>query len=258
MEQSERPLFVETTIFIWRFTRPNKVKRRILRHLEEHDSITSTYVKAEYINTFLRVAVNIYNVVAESEDLDDALGQWEQRWGGQYRLGVRLLFAVIKGAVDKEEALRALREMIEVTILFWFDEMVREVTDATHCEAAQVRPCNGRAYEFSLQFPPDEAPDGLREFLERTRPLLQKLADDIAAHEERWKKVTAGERVKDGLSRLLAGQYNLGSAMWRALSDTIIALEAHDSNREIYTGNVKDFQPVCEAIGLPLKEEHPK
>jgi hypothetical protein len=34
--------------------------------------------------------------------------------------------------------------------------------------------------------------------------------------------------------------------------------ESEVDESEIYTGNVKDFQAICQAIGLPLKEEHPK
>lgn len=250
----ERPLFTETTIHIWRHTASNEVKRRIERNLRERYVIASTYVKAEYINTFLRAAVNAYNVVTASEDLDDALGRWETRWGSQYRLGIRQLFSlVLRGAADKEAVLRRLRHMIEVTILLWFDETVREVTDATRCEAAQARArFNGETFELTLKFPPEEAPEGLREFLAQKHDLLQQAREGVASESRHWKS------VRESLNQLLQGNYRLGTTAWQRLSDIIIALEAHASGSEIYTGNVKHFKPVCEAIGLPLKEEHPK
>jgi hypothetical protein len=54
------------------------------------------------------------------------------------------------------------------------------------------------------------------------------------------------------------GQFALGKRAWERLSDVIITLEAYENQCEIYTGNVKHFAPICDAIQLPLKPETPR
>lgn len=254
-DEAGRPLFVETTIHIWRHTTPNAVKRRINNTLKQRYSITSTYVKAEYINTFLRAGATIYNVLLDSDDIEDALGRWENQWGSQYKLGVRSLFSVVlKGADDKEAALRRLRQMIEVTYLAWFEDSIKEIVDPTDCEAAHRRPhFNGTYYELPPKFPSVDAPAGLRDFLTRYQPFLERLRESLSTErDEHW------EKIQSSLNTLIEGQFTLKLTDWQRLSDVVIALEADWGKSELYSGNLKHFRVICQVIELLLKEEHPK
>ncbi len=258
--QDERPLFVETTIPIWRRTMPKEVRRRIDKTLSERHPISSTYVRAEYINTYVRAAVDLHNVIVDSEDLEDARSRWMLHWAGSIKeLGTNILFMVIQDEETKEDALLRLRIFIDSTLYLWFEETIPTLTDTTLCQPAHIRPhYNGLTYDPLPSFPPKEATDGLRTFLAAKQPLLQMLEAAIDAADQEWNKVTDCVRLKQALSDLLANRYALGPKKWRTLSDTIIALEAHHHESEIYSGNVKDYKPICKTLDLPFKPEYIK
>ena len=246
-------LFVETTIYIWRHTATNAAKRRINDKLNSAHCVTSTYVQAEYINTYARAAVEAYNCIVASEDYQDAFGRWESYYASQYKLGVRFLVdAIFRDNNEKEAALRRLKELIEHRLLLPFHPRAQtfEVIDSTRCAAAHVRPyMNGNVYILLLDFPPPVAPSGLQNFLEQKRPLLMQIEAAITSNDKHWRM------VKRGLQMLLAGEYNLGLRKWQKIADVVIALEAHHASCEIYTGNVQHFEVICGAIQLPLKPE---
>jgi hypothetical protein len=137
VEQTERSLFLETTIHILRRTGSNDRKTRIARNIRGRHVITSTYVQSEYVNTFLRAAVDMYNLVQDAEDVLDACGRWDQERGGHYKMGMgALMIAIVESSLDKDEVLTRLRGLIEKDIPAWFAQDVEEITDATQCEAA--------------------------------------------------------------------------------------------------------------------------
>ena len=258
--QDARPLFVETTILIWRRTMPKEVRRRINKTLSERHPVSSTYVRAEYINTYVRAAVDLYNVIVDSEDLEDARSRWMLHWAGSVKeLGTNLLFMIIQDEKIKEDALLRLRIFIDSTLYLWFEETIPTLTDATSCQSAYVRPYyNGLTYDPLPSFPPEEAADGLRAFLLSKHHLLQKLEAAMDAADKEWNKVTEYVRLKQALSDLLSNRYALGRKTWRILSDTIIVLEAHHCESEIYSGNVKDYKPICKTLDIPFKPEYIK
>jgi hypothetical protein len=250
-DRSEPPLFVETTILIWLLTMPASVQARIQQALRERVPISSTFVKAEYINTYLRAAIAVFNLIAGAETLEEAHRRWQADFRSHSKLEVHHFITVLLAdEKNKDAALRRLRHVIETSVWLHFNEITKQVTNATQCQAAGVRPhWNGTNYELPLDFPPAEAPDGLRDFLTRHRALLAKIENDIASNDKHWRS------VKSSIRQLRNGQFTLGKRAWERLSDVIIALEAYESQSEIYTGNVKHFGPLCEAIQLPMKPE---
>jgi hypothetical protein len=252
--QTEKPLFVETTIHIWHHTRSNAVKRRIEATLQARETVSSTYVKAEYLNTYLRAAVEAHRILLQAEDMEDALGYWENYLGSQYKLGVRfLILSVFRDDSEKRNALHRLQILIEHIIPDRLAKATKTLTDATQCAAANIRPhWNGTNYELVLDFPPSEAPPGLHNFLTRNQALLAKIENSITSEDKHWRGVKASIR------QILNGQFALGKRSWERLADVIIALEVYECQSEIYTGNVRHFGPLCEAIQLPMKPEAPR
>lgn len=236
---------------------PKEVRRRIDNTLSERQPISSTYVRAEYINTYVRAAVDLYNVIVDSEDLEDARSRWMLHWAGSIKeLGTNLLFMIIQDEKVKEDALLRLRIFIDSTLYLWLEETIPTLTDATACLSAYVRPYyNGLTYDPLASFPPEEATDGLRAFLLSKHHLLQLLEGAIDEADKEWSKVTDCVRLKQALSDLLANRYALSRKKWRTLSDTIIALEAHHCDSELYSGNIKDYKPICKTLDLPFKPE---
>ncbi len=143
MSDAAKSLFVETTIHIWRHTATDAAKRRIEGSIKSTQCVTSTYVEAEYINTYLRAAVQAYNCIVASENFEDALGRWETYYASQYKLGVRFLInAIFRNNNEKADSLRRLRELIEQRLMLPFDSRAQifDVIDPTQCAAAHVRP----------------------------------------------------------------------------------------------------------------------
>lgn len=244
------PLFIETTIFIRRMLGSRDEKARIDSNLKDRFRISSTTVKAEYKATLLLAAVDIYNCVAVSYDVADAIGRWDRYQGGRYKRGVNLLLrALLTSAGDKESVLTRLEEFIEVTLPLVFDELVDELIDPTECEVAHIelRFYQG-AYELPIDFPAAEAPKGLRSFLIKQYQRLVQLHDALPTGRKHFRQ------LKRDLARLLSGNFALGVRTWQRLTDVIIALEV-PQDCELYTTNLDHFQVIADGLGVKLKTE---
>jgi hypothetical protein len=80
---------------------------------------------------------------------------------------------------------------------------------------------------------------------------LDRIRQSIESDDKHWR------RVKEGLTKLLEGNFAVGVRAWQRLGDAIIALEAQERESDLYTTNRKHYGPLCTAIGLRLHEEEP-
>ncbi len=244
------PLFLETTIFIRRLLGSYHERARIDSNLNAVRCISSTYVLAEYKATLLRAAVDMYNCVAASYDVLDAIGRWDKYQGGRYKRGVNLLLrALITSAGDKESVLTRLEELIEVTLPLVFDELVDELIDPTECDSAHVEPrfVEG-AYELPIHFPRVTAPEGLRRFLVSQQERLTSLHGALPTGRKYFRQ------LERDLSRLLSGDLAIGVRAWQRLTDVIIALEV-PKDCELYTTNLAHFSVIADGLGVKLSED---
>lgn len=244
------PLFIETTIFIRRLLGPRDERAEIDRKKEDRHCISSTYVLAEYKATLLNAAVDMYNCVASSDDVTDAIGRWNRYRGGRYKRGVNLLLqAICSSAGDKESVLIRLEEFIEVTLPLYFDELIDELIDPTACQAAHVEPRKvSGAYELPINFPPSEAEEGLRDFLIRRQERLARLHEILPTGRKYFRQ------LKRDLANLLPKDFALGVRAWQRLSDVIIALEV-PKDSELYTLNLSHFRVIAGGLSVKLYQE---
>ena len=246
-EDKTIPLLIETTIFIRRLLGSRDEQTRIDNNLKDRFRISSTTVMAEYKATLLLAAVDIYNCVAVSYDVADAIGRWDKYQGGRYKRGANLLLrALLTSAGDKESVLTRLEELIEVTLPLVLDELVDELIDPTECKAARAEPrfIQG-AYELPINFPTAEAPEGLRSFLLSQHQRLVQLHDALPTGRKYFRQ------VKRDLARLLSGNFALGVRAWQRLTDVIIALEV-PAESELYTTNLVHFHVIADVLGVKL------
>ena len=250
----EEPLFVETTIFIWRITKSREVKQRIQRTLDSRRCVTSTYVRAEYLNTFLRAAVDAYGVCVKAANLHDAWSHAQTRRGGQKELVPTFSHWAVDQGRTREGALRILRRFIEDGVMGWFDEAGCQLQDPTNCAAGDVLPrLEGGVFVMGAAFPPKAAPAGLKQFLQsgstRVNCIYQRMNQEPGDH---------SGKVTSALADIQNQRFNLGIRKWQRLGDTIIALEARSVGcGAIYTGNVTHFTPLCQALSIAVRPEHP-
>jgi len=244
------PLFLETTIFIRRLLGSHDERALIDSNLKGRFRVSSTTVMAEYKATLLQAAVDIYNCLAASYDVADAIGRWDKYQGGRYKRGINLLLrALLTSAGDKESVLTRLEELIEVTLPLVFDELVDELIDPTECKAAHVEPrfVQG-AYELPINFPTAEASGGLRSFLLSQQQRLVQLHDTLPTGRKHFRQ------LKRDLAKLLSDNFALGVRAWQRLTDIVIALEV-PLYCELYTTNLAHFRVITGGLGVKLKAE---
>jgi len=205
---------------------------------------------AEYKATLLRAAVDMYNCVAASYDVVDAIGRWDKYQGGRYKRGANLLLRAICSSVgNKESVLTRLEEFIDVTLPLVIEEMVDELIDPTECSSAFVEPRFYQgAYELPIDFPAAEAPNGLRDFLVSQQKRLVQLHDALPTGRKYFRQ------LKRDLANLLSGELALGIRAWQRLTDVIIALEV-PQDCELYTTNLNHFRVIAGGLGMKLYKE---
>ncbi len=242
------PLFLETTIFIRRLLGSYDEQASIDSNLKGRFRISSTTVMAEYKATLLQAAVDIYNCLAASYDIADAIGRWDKYQGGRYKRGINLLLrALLASSGDKESVLIRLEELIEVTLPLVFDELVDELIDPTECSAAHVEPSFYQsAYELPINFPTAEASEGLRSFLLSQQQRLVQLHDTLPTGRKHFRQ------LQRDLARLLSDNFALGVRAWQRLTDVIIALEV-PAESELYTTNLVHFHPITDGLCVRLR-----
>jgi hypothetical protein len=129
---SERSLFVENTILIWLLTMPASVQARIRQALQDRLPISSTFVKAEYINTYLRAAIAVFNLIADTGTLAEAHRKWQADFRCYSKLEVHHFITVLLAdEKTKEGALRRLRQVIDTSVWLHFNETISCVSYKT-------------------------------------------------------------------------------------------------------------------------------
>lgn len=236
---------METTVQADKFLGKKSRKQHIQTVCKDNNLISSTYVLGEFKSNFLKDATALYNLVADSDDIRDAMIRFEETYSKRISNRMNKLFAniiTICGIDDKEEILETIEMYIEDILLKRFKEGVDKLLiDNTKCDRSLAIPekIDG-VWTINVKCSKRAKPKcNIKEFL------LDNNLDNIkriTAMPEELKNV---ENIVDKIIKKSDVPYGNNC---RTLGDTIIILEA-PKDCKIFTTNVKDFKPICEKVG---------
>ncbi|WP_291635956.1 hypothetical protein [Clostridium sp.] len=238
-------IFMETTVQADKFLGKRSRKHQIKTTCKNNKLISSTYVLGEFKSNFLKDATALYNLVADSDDVRDAMIRFEETFSKRISNRMNKLFANIIttcGIDDKEEILENIEMFIEDILLKRFKEGVDKILiDNTKCERSLAMPQKiDGVWTIDVKCSKRANPKcSIKEFL------LDHNLDNIKKLTAMPKELKSVETIVDKIISKSDVPYGNNC---RTLGDTIIILEAPDDSK-IFTTNIKDFKPICEKIG---------
>jgi len=250
---ARKVLFVETAAHGDRHFGHPSLRRKIESAIAAAGrAITSRYVREEFRSTFLASAVLAYNVLLDSERIEDALSALERyRWGsfaGSPRMRGRarqVVYQVLRhGDRDVVEALQTLERWISFELIQWFERGL-EVVDETGCCRTGTNAAKDAQgvfrFEVACLLMP-RRPCRIEEFWSAGRgPDLKAIAG------ARFSARKELQNARSAAAEVLAGKAPRGRRCWAKLSDATIAAEA-PRGMKILTSNTADFGPLCLAL----------
>ena len=240
-------LFLYTTIQIDRVTGSKKRKEEVEKVLKDNDLYCSAYVLGEYYATVVSDLVTLYGLFLLDKDIGETGKRITEMVFGRSQTRAAKLYAnilsVCKFNVDE----------VEDTFLLYMDLIqdefyrnLEEVKDRTKCARAKRR----IIYEDGVPVLPDvkcrkdEKVCSICEF-------WQEAGREIG-------QITESEEIDEKIVKILCtakvDEREYRGNNCRTLGDTVISVEAKNSGTglKMCSSNKKDFQPLCNAIGLEL------
>ena len=240
-------LFLDTTIQIDRVTGSNERKEEIEKVLKGNKLYCSSYVLGEYYATAVSDLVTLYGLFLLDKDIGETGKRITERVFGRSQPRVAKLYAnilsICKFDVDE----------VEDTFLLYMDLIqdefyrnLEEVADRTKCARAKRR----ITYEDGIPALPevkcrkDKKVCGICEFWQEAG---QELGQITASKE-------IDRKIRGVLCAAKMDEREYQGNNCKTLGDTVITIEAKKggNGRKVCTSNKKDFQPLCNAIGLGL------
>jgi hypothetical protein len=146
---------------------------------------------------------------------------------------------------DREEAVRRLRRMLRGSFERALCRLTGEWLDQTECRVADRRPHReDRAFRISLGCTDPAGRCRIAEFWEARR---DELAQIVTALEDAPDGSPLA-KLRDKGQEILDGSDGWGQPNCWPMGDAILACEC-PQDVEVCTTNLRDFEPICEAIG---------
>lgn len=238
-------LFMETTVQADKFLGKRTKKQYIAGVCRDKHLISSTYVLGEFKSNFLKDMTALYNLVADSDDIRDAMIRFEETFSKRISNRMNKLFANIIaecGIDDKEEILEMIEMYIENILIKRFKQGINKILidDTKCCRSLAVPKKVDGVWTIDVKCSKKMKPKcRIKEFL------LIKNTNNIKKISSMPKEL---KKVEDTVRKILDEKDLPYGNNCRTLGDTIIALEAPEDSR-IFTTNIRDFKPICAKIG---------
>ena len=253
MSETGESLHADTTVLARRVFGDTSERQAARRALAGCQVCVCGYVVSQLRATFVYDAALLHQLMTDSEgDRHEALRRLRKYpAAGQKQRVIEVyaeLFSREEFGDDAQQVLDYLEMLIEGGLMDDFTdgaELLRDAIRCTRADNADRR--EGRTYRPSKRCQRRDLPScGIVEYLRNRRPQLRMLRD---GPEELDRNVHSGfrevaRRVHSDPDRVR------GNNCIVVLSDAIIALECPEGAR-VCTTNMKDFEPICQALGMP-------
>lgn len=238
-------LFLDTTIQIDQVTGSKKRKEEVEKVLKDNDLYCSAYVLGEYYATVVSDLVTLYGLFLLDKDIGETGKRITEMVFGRSQPRVAKLYANIlamcKFDVDEvEDTFLLSMDLIQDE----FSRNLKKMVDRTKCARA------GRKiiYEDGVPVLPD-IPCRKNKKICGICQFWQEAGREIG-------QITESEEIDEKIVTILCAakvderEYRGNNC--RTLGDTVISVEAKNSGigLKMCSSNKKDFQPLCNAIGL--------
>lgn len=240
-------LLLDTTIQIDRITGSKERKRAIMETLKNHKLFCSSYVKGEYYSNTVNDLVTLFGLFLIDRDTGETGKRITERVFGRSQSRMSKLYANILVMCNFNP------DEIEDTFYLYIDLIQDEfmtdievLLDTTECARAdrEVKYEDGIPYLPAVHCTKNKNICNICYLWEQFKEQTDKLI----------KEKTADQKILDILTaaRDDAAQYKGRNCM--TLGDLIISLEAlnHTDKLGVCSSNRKDFQPLCDSIGVDL------
>lgn len=241
-------LLLDTTIQIDRTIGTKERKEAVEKALKDKDLFCSTYVLGEYYNTIVNDFVTLYGLFMIDKNIGETGKRITERVFGRSQARMQKVFFDIIGICNEniDEIEDTFSLYVDLIQDAFYDNIETELVDITKCARAQRK----IIYE-----------DGVP-VLEKLRCTKEKSICGICSFWEECQceidKILEQDKIDKKITDILKGarenpkEYQGNNCM--TLGDTIISLETLKDTHElsVCSSNKKDFQPICDAIGVKL------
>lgn len=240
-------VLLDTTVQIDRATGSRQRQKAVKDVLAGRKAYSSTYVLGEYYATVVSDLVTLYALFLQDKDIGETGKRITERVFGRSQSRVSKLYANILALCEfdveeVEDTFRLSMDLIQDEFFLNLEGML----DGTKCARATRK----IEYEDNIPFLPEvrcrksEEVCGICTFWRRARQEAEELASSEGVD----------GKIRGILQSARENEQEYRGNHCKTLGDTVISLEAKKSRHGlgICSSNKKDFQPICDAIGVEL------
>lgn len=260
-------LFLDTATQVARHWHADSEREEIEQQLKDCNLYCSEYVKCQYKATLLNSIIGLYNLLLRHGDLKRALRE-SSRYINSVDAGITLTQGVQKRIHEIglwliemqsfDEQKNYLEDFIEQSWETYFSDGIKEpLINETGCLYASDCPKKGKsgAYDPVQVICTKSNPNNckIKDFWQNHRVQLEILADmNIANIKSDLKDEQELISIKEGASKIIAGEAPHGKCCTVGLSDPIICIESTHCPEAsaVHSINKKHFRPLCEVLGI--------
>lgn len=241
-------LLLDTTIQIDRVTASKQRKKEIEKVLLGNGLYCSTYVLGEYYNNIVTNLLTLYSLFFIDQDIVETGKRINEQMFGRDQARVSKLYANILDmcAFRAEEIDDAFQLYIDV-IQDEFYRNIHIVFDSTKCPRAdrEIEYEDGAPVLNAVSCRKDQEICSICAFWKRREKEINAIIKNDVV-DEKIKRILEQAKEND---REYRGKKNCS-----ILGDTIISMEAFENDPQCFvcSSNKKDFQPICDLLGIKL------
>ncbi|MCM1252696.1 MAG: hypothetical protein NC321_07725 [Clostridium sp.] len=241
-------LLLDTTIQIDRMMGAKERKKAVEKVLKDNTLFCSTYVLGEYYSTLVNDFVTLYalfmvdkNVNETGKKINECIfGRSQAR---MYKLYFNILEICDNNIEEIEDAFSLYVDLIQDA---FYDDIENKLIDITKCARANRE----ITYEGKVPTLPQVSCTKEKNIC-NICPFWKDCQCEI---DKIMEQNGVDKKIIDILKRAKENEKEYRGRNCMTLGDTIISLEALKDKHEmaVCSSNKKDFQPICEAIGVDL------
>lgn len=240
-------LLLDTTIQIDRITGSKERKSAVAAILKDHTLYCSTYVKGEFYSNLVNDLVTLFGLFLLDRDIGETGKRISERVFGRSQARIAKLYAnlleMCNYNVDEvEDSFYLYMDIIQDEFLADIEKWI----DYTKCPRAQrkVRYEDGIPYLSSVHCTKTNQICEICQFWKKSGQQVGQII----------KKHLVDDKILEILKKAAKDESMYRGRNCMALGDVVIALEAAHCEEKtgVCSSNRKDFQPICESIGVAL------
>ena len=240
-------LLLDTTIQIDRLTGSKERKTAVAKVLDNNTLFCSTYVLGEYYNNLVNDFVTLYDLFMMYKDIEET-GKHisEQAFGRKQSRMTKLYFSILdlcdRNVEEMEDAFSLYADIIQDAFSFGLEEII----NTTKCAKAdrKISYEDGVPVLKPVHCTKEKEICNICSFWKECQQEIDKIVEQNQVDKE----------IKDILKDAKENEKEYRGNHCMTLGDTIISLEALKDKHDlgVCSSNKKDFEPICDAIGVEL------